>query len=274
MEVIKDYHRLFPNVLEKAYERSKSLRKVDDIMSRDIVTIGKEATMDEAARIMGEKHIGSLIVEIDGEPVGIVTERDLLSRVIAKGLDPKNVKVSRVTSSPLITLKPSLSIKKAAQTMIKKKGRLAVFDAGKLVGIITASDLVRSLPESPETVLKVDDYMTREVITSDEGTTVISLARLMGERRIGSVVITRGGEPVGIFTERDLLTTFLARSRSMEVEVGEVCSSPLVAISSGMSIHEAATIMAARRLKRLPIVENSRLIGIITARDLVKAYSK
>jgi CBS domain-containing protein len=116
--------------------------------------------------------------------------------------------------------------------------------------------------------------MTRGVITADEGTTVVSLARLMGEKRIGSVVITRSGEPVGIFTERDLLTTFLARGRSMEVVVGEVCSSPLVAISSGMSIHEAATIMAARRIKRLPIAEDERLVGIITARDLVEAYAR
>jgi CBS domain-containing protein len=116
--------------------------------------------------------------------------------------------------------------------------------------------------------------MTKKVITADEGTTVFSIAKLMGEKRIGSVVVTRRGEPVGIFTERDLRTAFLERGRSLEVEVGKACSSPLVAVSSGTTIHEAATIMASRHMKRLPIVEDGRMVGIITARDLVEAYAK
>ncbi|MHA2065459.1 MAG: CBS domain-containing protein [Candidatus Thorarchaeota archaeon] len=96
----------------------------------------------------------------------------------------------------------------------------------------------------------------------------------MGEKKIGSVVITREGEPIGIFTERDLLTQFLATGRSLMIHVGEACSSPLMVIPSRITIHEASFLMASRRIKRLPVVEDNCLIGIITARDLVEAYTR
>ncbi len=123
--------------------------------------------MDKAARIMGEKHIGSLIVEKYDTPVGIVTERDLLSKIFAKGKDPRDEQVEKVMSYPLITIGSTAKIKEAAQMMIKKKGRLAIFDSGKIVGILTASDLIRSLPEIPETQAIVDDFMTKEIVTAD-----------------------------------------------------------------------------------------------------------
>ena len=78
-------------------------------------------------------------------------------------------------------------IKEVAKLMISRKGRLAVFDAGTLVGIITASDLIKSLPDVPETEVKVDDFMTKEVVTADEETSVINIAKIMGSQRIGSV---------------------------------------------------------------------------------------
>ena len=274
MEVVKDLRRLFPTVMDRAYEQSKEFRRVSDIMIQDVITISPEASMDEATKTMGDKHIGSLIVMKNGEPIGIVTERDLLSRVLAHGLYPKKVNVEKVMSSPLISIDPSATIKEAAQTMIKKKGRLAVFDSGELVGIVTASDLIKTMPQVAETLLKVDDFMTRKVITADEKTAVSSIMKTMGEERIGSVVITREGKPMGIFTERDLLTTFLARDRSLGIQVGEACSSPLIAIPSLTTVNETAYVMASKHIRRLPVAENGDIVGIITARDLVAAYAR
>jgi len=275
METKRDLRRLFPSVLDRAIKQSKRHYLVRDIMATPVVTISPEATMNEAARIMGERRVGSLIVERDGDPVGIVTERDLLSNVIAVGRRPEKVKVEAVMSSPLITIGPTATIKEAAQTMIRKKGRLAVFDEGELVGIITASDLIQSLPETDETVLKADQIATKRVMTADEKVTVDDIAKTMGRERIGSVVITSEGRPVGIFTERDLLTTFLAEGRPLSTPVGEVASRPLMVVPSGSNVLETAFIMATNRIRRLPLVdENDELVGIVTARDLVEAYAK
>jgi CBS domain-containing protein len=248
--------------------------EVKEIMSPDIITIAPEALMAEAAGIMGEKHIGSLIVTKYDATVGIVTERDLLSKVFALGKDLRKVKVEAVMSYPLITVCPTVKIKEAAQIMVQKKGRLAVFDCGKLIGIITASDLIKSLPDVPETEVKVDDFMTKKVETVDEKTHVATVAKMMGEKRIGSVIVTSKGEPFGIFTERDLLSTFLAKGKPLTAEVGKEASSPLITAPAGTSIHHAALTMPMKHIRRLPITRNGKLVGIITARDLVEAYAK
>jgi len=243
-------------------------------MSAGVVSITPEASLDAAARIMGEKHIGSLIVTKYRTPVGIVTERDLLSKVLALGLFLSDEKVEEVMSYPLAGVSLTAKIKEVAKLMISLKSRLAVFDAGTLVGIITASDLIKSLPDVPETEVKVDDFMTKDVITADEETSVIKIVGIMGGKRIGSVIITRDGEPFGIFTERDLLTNFLAKGKALFTEVAPECSQPLIVIPAGTSVHRAAATMALRHIRRLPIVRDGKLVGIITARDLVEAYAK
>ncbi len=266
------------DIVNEAYDEYKrglpKYKIAKDLMSREVVTTTPEASLDDAARIMGEKHIGSLIVINYKTPVGIVTERDLLSKVLALGLFLKDEKVKEVMSYPLSGVSVTATIKEVAQLMINKKGRLAVFDAGTLVGVVTASDLIKSLPDVPETEVKIDDFMTKDIVTADEETSVIRTAGLMGRQRIGSVIITRGGEPFGIFTERDLLTSFLAKGKPLFAEVGPHCSSPLVTIPAGTSVHRAAATMALKHIRRLPVVGDGKLVGIITARDLVEVYAK
>jgi len=229
-----------------------------------------------------------IVVKYD-TPVGVITERDLLSEVVAREIDLekdwlvggvtiKEEKVEEIMSYPLNTISLASSIKEAAQMMIEKKiRRLAVREHGKVVGIITASDLIRSLPEVPETMhvwFEVDYFMSKGVITVDEETPVDSVAKIMGEKSIGSVIITSHGEPIGIFTERDLLTKFLAEDRSLKIEVGKACSSPLITAPMGISVHDAAFIMTSKHIRRLPITREGELVGILTARDLLEAYAR
>jgi len=264
----------FPSVTDQAYKESRRHLKVADIMSRKVITTSPETTMMQAAMTMGEKHIGSLIVTKYKTPVAIVTERDLLSRVIATGMDLRKTRVGDIMSYPLIRICPTFEIREAARTMINRKGRLGVFVCGRLAGIITASDLIRGMPEAPETSMVVDEFMTREIVTISDDETVLAAARIMGQQRVGSVIVTSGERPLGIFTERDLLSTFLARSRSLDIPIGEACSGLMTSAPAGISIHEAARIMAAKHIRRLPIMKKKEIAGIITARDLVEAYAK
>ena len=263
----------FPSVLDRAYSQHMQSLKVIDFMTSNVISTTPDTTMYEAANEMGVNRIGSLIVTEYRTPVGIITERDLLTKVLAKGKNPKNVAVKDEMSYPLITLTCAATIREAAQAMIKYKGRLAVYDGGDLVGIVTASDLIRSLPETPETETKVDDFMTRNITTGDEKTTVTDIATLMGANRIGSVIITARGETIGIFTERDLLTTFLSKGVSLNIPVGDRAS-PLITAPSGTTVHAAAQTMRSRHIRRLPIRKGEALVGIVTARDLVDAYAK
>ena len=263
----------FPSVSDLAYKESRRHLKVDDIMSHKVITTTPETTMMQAAMTMGEKHIGSLIVMKYKTPVAIVTERDLLSKVLATGMDLRKTLVGDVMSYPLIKICPTLEIREAARTMINRKGRLVVYVCGKLAGIITASDLIRGMPEAPETSMVVDEFMTREIVSVNDDETVLAAAGVMGQQRVGSVIVTSNEKPLGIFTERDLLSTFIARSRSLDIPIGEACSGLMTSSPAGISIHEAARIMAAKHIRRLPIMKKKQITGIITARDLVEAYA-
>jgi CBS domain-containing protein len=270
----RDLRKDFPTFLDRAYAELKKFQSVADIMSMEVVTTSPDVDMAKAARTMGERHIGSLIIVEKDEPRGIVTERDLLSKILAKGKDPEQVRVGDVMSSPVITIRPTARIKEAAQTMMERKARLVVLRDGRLVGIVTAADLIKSLPESPETELKVDKVMTARITSVEEATPVAEAAKLMGQQRIGSVIVDRNGVHYGIFTERDLLTAFIAAGRSLGTPVGEAASHPLVTIPLGTSIHQTAMMMTQKHIRRLPVEDKNKIVGIVTARDLVEAYAK
>jgi CBS domain-containing protein len=267
------------NDLDITYERYKRelphYRTASELMSKDVAIIAPEASLQEAAKIMGERHIGSLIVMKYRTPLGIVTERDLLSKIIVPGLFLKEEKVENNMSYPLPSVSVTAKIKEVAQMMITmKSSRLGVFYGGSLAGIITASDLVKSLPDVPESKVRVDDFMSKAVVLADEEMHVNAIADMLGRNRIGSVIIARDGEPFGIFTERDLITNFLAAGKKMFIKVGPECSSPLITIPAGTSVHKAAAIMASKHIRRLPVVADDVVVGMITARDLIGVYAK
>ncbi|HID19823.1 MAG TPA: CBS domain-containing protein [Methanophagales archaeon] len=118
--------------------------------------------------------------------------------------------------------------------------------------------------------MKVNDIMSRPIIAEDEETLVTKIAEDMEELGIGSVVITSKGKPVGIITERDIaLKVLLKNKRAGEVKAKEVMSSPLVTIESEASEEEACKLAARKRIKRLPVVEDGVLTGILSIRDLL-----
>ena len=269
----KQLKEKFPSVSQRAYLGFKKYVHVFDIMSRDVLTVSPDATMAEAAKIMGDHHVGSLVVLEGDKAIGIVSERDLLSGVIAEGKDPKEIRVKGCMSHGLLTVRAIATVKKAAREMMTKKGRLVVAERGNIVGIVTAADLIKSLQDVNEHV-SVDDVMTKGVVTVKPEATIASVARIMGENRIGSVLVEIDGAPQAIFTERDLLSSILAKNASTKSMVSKCASKPLITIASGSNVREAAKLMADKHVRRLPVTKGKQIIGIITARDLVEAYSK
>jgi len=124
--------------------------KIKDVMKKNLVSIDGESKIIEACKLMGAKHIGSVLVTLENKPYGIFTERDLLSKVIARGLDIKTAKVKDYASHPLITVSGDFSVRECARIMSDMKvRRLIVTSRGKIEGIFTASDLARVLSKSP-----------------------------------------------------------------------------------------------------------------------------
>ncbi len=119
----------------------------------------------------------------------------------------------------------------------------------------------------------VKDVMKKEVITMDESNTIQDAAQKMTESNVGCVIITKNNNPVGILTERDYVTRIASEGRPMFTSLSAVMSSPLITISQEETVWDAADIMRGRKIHKLPVIDNDKVIGIITATDLVKLCS-
>ena len=118
---------------------------VREVMSPSVISVESSATVRDAAQVMIEREIGSVIVTEAGRPVGIMTERDVLRRVVVKGLDPTKTKVGEVMSSPLVTIKADAYITDAGRLMSEKNiRRLLVVEDDRPVGVVTEKDLLRA----------------------------------------------------------------------------------------------------------------------------------
>ncbi len=119
--------------------------RVQDIIARALITVNTSTTVLQIAKMMEQGGIGAIIVKENGNPVGIVTDRDFATKVAANNL-PFDTLAKNIMSSPLITINHNESIFAAAERMTSKKIRkLAVTENGNVVGIITSTDLVTQL---------------------------------------------------------------------------------------------------------------------------------
>ncbi|MDI9643754.1 MAG: CBS domain-containing protein [Candidatus Verstraetearchaeota archaeon] len=122
------------------------MKRVKDLMSKSVITVNKEQTVVEAAKILSERNIGCLVVMDNGNPVGMLTERDIITRCIASGCDPAKKKIGEIMSSPVISVEPETTVVDAARLMVSKMiRRLPVTEGNKLVGIITSYDLIKEV---------------------------------------------------------------------------------------------------------------------------------
>lgn len=145
--------------------------KVEDVMVKEVITLDEGSTIKEASDIMNKFEIGCLIITEKGKAVGILTERDLLKRVVSQAKNPKRTIVSTIMSQPIIVVEPEMDLEEAAKLMFKMKiKKLPVVKDGQLLGLVTLTDLARFQPQmirilkklskqmAPKRIRKVVDY--------------------------------------------------------------------------------------------------------------------
>lgn len=115
-------------------------------LMHNATTLSSDATISEAARIMDKSSIGSVLIEENSKVIGIMTERDILRKIVAKGKNPDNLRVKDIMSSPLITIDANEDVAEASRIIGEKKiRRLIVTENGKIVGKITANSIARNV---------------------------------------------------------------------------------------------------------------------------------
>lgn len=116
----------------------------------------------------------------------------------------------------------------------------------------------------------VGEIMTRDVVTAAPDDTVEQAVRSMIEHDIGSVVVQDDGQPVGLFTERDVTRRILDEPGLLQRRLGDVMTSPVVSAEPSQQIVDAFELMNAKNVRRLPVVDGGKLVGIVTERDLLR----
>jgi len=120
--------------------------KAKDVMVTHVVKIGSTTTVDSAVKVMNKNGIGCLIVEDDGKAKGIITQRDLLEKVLEKAKDPRRLNVSDIMTKELVVGKPDMEIHEAARLMFKRKiKKLPIVNEGKLIGLITVTNIAQTV---------------------------------------------------------------------------------------------------------------------------------
>jgi CBS domain-containing protein len=265
---------------------------VGDFMHRNLEVAPPETTVIKAAECMRGKYVGSLLIQpTDPEGrvfrrSGIVTETDLIRKVLAKGMDASLTRVDQIMTSPLLTITQDRPMLDASHLMETNHVRhLCVSDEEEVVGVISVRDLARYFIDSeggplrdldnvfrPLSVLRVLMQTTMETIASER--TVLEAAQTMAEKRIGSLLVLEAGDMVGLVTETDVVRKVIAAGLSARsTPVGAVMNAPLIQIDIDDTARDASRLMAEKRIRHLAVTEDNKIVGLLSVRDLVKVVS-
>jgi len=126
-----------------------------------------------------------------------------------------------------------------------------------------------------ETRMSVREIMTRDVVTAESNTKASEAGEKMIKHNVGSLIVTEKGEPVGVVTERDLVLKIVSKDvKSSSLMLKDIMTQPLVTVEPNESISDAARKMVRLDIRRLPVIENDKLVGIVTDTDMIAVSSE
>lgn len=252
------------------------MTNVSSIMSKDPVKAGRNAPLKKAISLMVRHGVGSVIVvDTNNMPKGIVTERELLRDITEHGRVSTDKPLSEIMSRNFVPISPTTTVEDAARNKASRGRRLVVVKKdGELFGIVSTSDLLHHFNKTARDV-EIERVISRKVVTMDASIGLLGAIKVMKEKRIGSVIVTEFDLPSGIVTERDLLRVLAKRRKTGfgTLLLQDVAAKPLISAAYGIKAREASSIMLGNKIKRLPLFRGQRLEAMVTAKDLVRAYS-
>lgn len=121
--------------------------------------------------------------------------------------------------------------------------------------------------------IPVKEFMTKAIISVDAATGANIAAKQMEKAGVGSIIVTEGGKPVGIVTERDFAVKVVAYAYPSHSKVSQIMSSPIIYVTPDASVLDVADLMAKKKIRKIPIIERDEAIGIITATDMLNLFT-
>ena len=242
------------------------------LMTWNIVAIGHDATLARAAEVMETARISSVLVMEFAQPVGIVTERDIL-RALQGTIPPEQV-VSKIMGHPLVTAMKDMAVHDAYHLMSEKGVRhlLVTDEASHPVGIVSESDFRFHLGlEFYRRMQDVRSIMSARMPVLPPTALVREAVAAMTARDANCAVVAVDGMPVGMITERDAVRFYRDGKSTLELPLAEVMSTPVATIPTGTNLHDAMERMQSQRIRHLVVVgERGEVAGILSEHDVVR----
>jgi CBS domain-containing protein len=286
--------------------------KYEELKAKDLIkqaiTLEPSQTLYDVRSILIRYNISRVVIAKDNKPLGIITEKDiarfLYTEVPNRRLD--EISVNEIMNKDLTKVEEQTNLNICARMMLENKiiSIIVVDNKGDLKGIFTKSDLVDEYARLYPRKFKVEQYMTKKVITVAPDENLHMILLLMSDNQISRVTVTRDHKLIGIITGHDLLpvsilfgtgtpgrywTTqeeLIARRRAHRfIPAGikaiflakDIMKYDPITITKDSDLVEAAQIMTNNRISCLPVVENKSndggLVGIITKTDIVKGIA-
>ena len=274
-------------------------------MIKRTVSATPNTSLLEAREILLRHKLKRLVVlDSRKKPVGIITEKDIAKTIYTLGDKPiKSIKVGEFMSKNLVTVKKKSSIYECARLMRNRKisSIIVLNQDNTLAGLITKTDIASVFLTQATSPLKVSKIMTRRVITAMPSDSLLFVESLLINNKISRIVIHRNRKPVGIITYRDFvpaklphwiaesadpsevanykfgphLTEFRVNQMShlLHFKAVDIMSPSPITVDANEDVGVAVLLMIRNRISGLPVVKKSKLVGIITKADVVKAIA-
>lgn len=287
-------------------QKGELTESVESWMSNKPVTCTTKHTVSDAAKIMQSNKIGALIVTKERPKflsignktkiVGIVTDTDIVRKVVAMGEKAYLISVQRILTPAIQTIQSTQMLIEASRIMAENRiKRLPVVDNKELVGIITTTDIMlagakfhdmkttRRMLNQEQANLEVAKnakdkncagaWMTKNPATIPESSTVQIAASLMKKKGIGALLVTKEENKLrGIITDTDIIRKVIAHDLDPKAtHVSSIMSSDVISISEDTHLGDLASLLSHKKFKRTPVVNNGKLVGIISTTDIVRA---
>ena len=118
--------------------------------------------------------------------------------------------------------------------------------------------------------IRIDKIMNNSIVSVDSSVSATDAAKMMEDTNVGAVIVLENGSPIGIVTDRDFAIKITAHSYPIDTPVRRIMSSPLISIDSSSDLWMASDLMSSRNVRKLPVIDDDKVVGIITSSDIVK----
>lgn len=270
------------------------------------ITVNPKTTLTETRKILLENKVKQIVIVDKKIPLGVITEKDIAKKIYSLGSKSiKSVKAEDFKSKKLFTLTRKNSVQECAQMMKKHRISIVIIlnDDKTLGGIITKTNLITAFLVKESTPMRISQIMEKKLITAAPSDPILYIESLLMRYGISRIIIKTGQKPVGVVTFRDFVPAkipqWIAESAdSKEVQeyrfktgleddehsnqlsylfpfhAADIMTSNPITVNSEKDVKDAITLMIKNNISGIPVVKNSRLVGIITKSDIIRILAK